>query len=45
MVDVTDMIVDQFCPDEKTLKIIEEMKKKKPMPGIVLEAMIKLENH
>ena len=45
MVDVTDMIVDQFCPDEKTLKIIEEMKKKKPIPPWQLEIMTKLEGH
>ena len=45
LVDVTDMVADLFCPDEKTLEIIEEMKEKKPTPGIVLETMIKLEGH
>jgi hypothetical protein len=45
LIDVTDMIAALFCPDEKTLKTIEQMKEKKPIPGIVLEAMIKLENH
>ena len=44
-IDVTDMIAALFGPDEKTLKTIEQMKEKKPIPGIVLEAMIKLEGH
>ena len=44
-IDVTDTIVALFCPDEKTLETIEQMKEKKPIPGIVLEAMIKLEGH
>ncbi len=45
LIDVTDMIAALFCPDEKTLKTIEQMKEKRPIPAIVLEAMIKLEGH
>jgi len=44
-IDVTDTIAAQFGPDEKTLKTIEEMKKKKPIPDIALDVMMKLEGH
>ena len=45
LVDVTDLIVAQFNPNERTLKTIEQLKDKKPIPLWQLETMMKLEKH
>ena len=45
LIDVTDLIVAQFNPDEKLLSTIEQMKDKKPIPLWQLEIMMKFENH
>ncbi len=45
LIDVTDMIVAPFNPDEKQLKAIEQLKNKKPIPLWQLEIMTKLEKH
>ena len=45
LIDVTDLITAQFKPDEKILKTIEQLKKKKPIPLWQLDIMMKLENH
>ncbi len=43
--DVTDLIVAQFNPNEKVLRTIEQIKKKKPIPLWQLDIMMKLGNH
>ncbi|MBN2457453.1 MAG: hypothetical protein JXB29_13125 [Sedimentisphaerales bacterium] len=45
LIDVTDLIVAPFNPDEKQLKAIEQLKKKKPIPLWQLEIMMKLHSH
>jgi len=45
LVDVTDLIAAQFKPDEKTLELIKEMKKIKPIPLWKLDIMMKLKVH
>ena len=45
LIDVTDQIVAPFNPNEKVLKTIEQIKKKKPIPLWQLEIMTKLKNH
>ncbi len=45
LIDVTDMIVAPFNPNEKVLRTIEQIKKKKPIPRWQLEIMMKLEGH
>jgi len=45
LIDVTDQMAAQFNPDEKTLKTIEQLKEKKPIPLWQLDIMMKLEKH
>lgn len=45
LIDVTDLMTAAFGPDEKALKTIEQIKKKKPVPLWQLEIMMKLEGH
>ncbi len=45
LIDVTDLITAQFKPNEKVLKTIEQIKKKKPIALWQLDIMMKLENH
>lgn len=45
LIDVTDLIAAQFNPNEKILRTIEQIKKKKPIPLWQLEIMMKLEGH
>ncbi len=45
LIDVTDLIVAPFKPAEKQLRVIEQMKEKKPIPLWQLEIMMKLKGH
>ena len=45
LIDVTDLIVAQFNPNEKILKTIEQLKKEKPIPLWKLDIMMKFEKH
>lgn len=45
LIDVTDLIAAQFNPNEKVLKTIEQIKKKKPIPLWQLDIMMKFEKH
>lgn len=45
LVDVTGLIVALFNPNEKQLKTIEQLKKKKPIPLWQLDIMMKFEHH
>ena len=45
LVDVTDSLIAKINPDEKTLKTIEQLKEKKPIPKWQLDIMMKLEGH
>ena len=45
LVDVTDLMAAEFGPDEKVLRTIEQIKKKKPVPKWQLDIMTKLESH
>ena len=44
-IDVTDRIVAEFDPDEKRLKMIEQLKEKKPIQLWQLEIMMKFGEH
>jgi len=45
LIDITDLIVAPFNPNEKQLKTIEELKKEKPVPLWKLDIMTKFEKH
>ena len=45
LIDVTDLIVAPFDPSEKNLKMIEQLKKKKPIPPWQLDIMMKFHDH
>ena len=45
LIDVTDLLTAQFNPNEKTLKTIEQLKNKKPIPLWQLDIMMKFKGH